>query len=99
MALKLDMSKAYDRVDWNFLKAFMGKLGFDKKWIELVMKHVTLVSYAILLNGEPILVFYPSCGLLQGDSLSLYFFLLCVEFLFMMIHKVEAKELIYGTRI
>lgn len=32
-ALKIDISKAYDRVDWNYLKGMMLKMGFDEKWV------------------------------------------------------------------
>ena len=51
MALKLDISKAYDRVEWDCLKKIMEKLGFDVKWRSLIMKCVTTVSYSIKIMG------------------------------------------------
>lgn len=52
MAVKLDMSKAYDRVKWNFLEEIMARIGFDKKWITTLIKCVTTVSYSVVLNGH-----------------------------------------------
>jgi hypothetical protein len=53
MAIKLDMSKAYDRVEWGHLEATMRRLGFAKVWIDLIMKCVSSVSYSVLVNGIP----------------------------------------------
>ena len=51
MASKLDTSKAYNKVEWPFLKSMMRRMGFKEKWISLVMTCVT-VSYSILINGN-----------------------------------------------
>ncbi|KAF5445494.1 hypothetical protein F2P56_034541 [Juglans regia] len=60
MALKLGMSKAYDRIKGSFLEAIMEKVGFARSWIELIMRCVTTVSYSLLINGKPHRKFKPT---------------------------------------
>uniref|UniRef100_A0A8R7TUP0 Reverse transcriptase domain-containing protein n=1 Tax=Triticum urartu TaxID=4572 RepID=A0A8R7TUP0_TRIUA len=70
-AVKLDMSKAYDRVEWGFLEKMMHKLGFEKKWVKLIMLCVSMVSYRFKVNGDCTDVVMPQRGLRQDDSLIL----------------------------
>jgi ribonuclease HI len=99
MALKLDMRKAYDRVEWDFLEVIMRRLGFDEKWIFLVMKCVRTVKYAVLINGQAYGEIIPSRGLRQGDPLSPYFFILCAEGLSAALRKGENEGRFTGLPI
>ncbi|XP_042983207.1 uncharacterized protein LOC122312617 [Carya illinoinensis] len=99
MSLKLDMSKAYDRVEWCFLRKVMEMLGFESGFISLVMYCVQTVSFSVLVNGEPKGPIFPSRGLRQGDPLSLYLFLFCTEGLSCLLNQAGLRQDIYGLRI
>lgn len=89
MAVKLDIRKAYDRVNWNFLCNIMLKLGFDIQWVRLAMVTVCTTSNSMLINGELGGFISPTRSIKQGDPLSPYFFLLCAEGLSALLRKDE----------
>nr|XP_027065280.1 uncharacterized protein LOC113691366 [Coffea arabica] len=99
MAVKLDMSKAYDRVEWSFLEAIMEKMGFDCKWRNWVMECVKSVSYSFNINGEVKEFVIPKRGIRQGDPLSPYLFLLCSEGLSNLIRKAADSKKLAGMQI
>lgn len=53
MAIKLDISKAYDRVEWVLLREIMLKLELDERWVQLAMATVQTTTHSVLINGVP----------------------------------------------
>lgn len=90
MAVKLYISKAYDRVEWVFLQKIMLKLGFDWRWVTMATETINTASYSILINGESKGFITSTRRIKQGDPLSPYLFLLCIEGLSALLRK--AKE-------
>ncbi|KAL0409377.1 UNVERIFIED_CONTAM: putative mitochondrial protein [Sesamum radiatum] len=98
-ALKLDLSKTYDRVEWNFLERVLVKLGFHPDFISLILISVSTTSYSIVLLGQIFGYSHPERGLRQGDPLSPYLFLFCAEALSHLISKAEANGELRGIAI
>ena len=99
MALKLDISKASDQVEWEFLEKIMHHLGLDEKLIHIIMSCLKSVSYSVLLNGQPMGSIKPLRSLRQGDLLSPYLFLLCALGFQSLIQKAKVNDDIEGVAI
>ncbi|XP_019177748.1 PREDICTED: uncharacterized protein LOC109172953 [Ipomoea nil] len=98
-ALKLDMAKAYDRMEWPFLRSMMLALGFDERWVDLIMLCVTSVSYSIQVGGTRSDQIMPTRGLRQGDPLSPYLFIICAEGLSLLLQQAQLRGNLHGCRV
>lgn len=98
MAIKLDISKTYDRLEYSFLEVMM-ELGFNEKWISRRMTCVTIVSYVVLVNGQPGSTFKPTRGLCVVDPIFLYLYLICVERLSFFFNEAENVPKIKGIKV
>jgi hypothetical protein len=99
LALKIDFSKAYDKVEWSYLKGVLGRMGFSETWIKWMMLCVSSVNYSALMNFEKVCPIHPGRGLRQGDPLSPYLFILVTEGLTSLIHQATANGDIHGVKI
>ncbi|XP_056698546.1 uncharacterized protein [Spinacia oleracea] len=88
MALKLDITKAYDSLEWDFIRETLLFFDFPKLFINLIMSCITSSSISVLWNGEICDSFTPSRGIRQGDPLSSYIFVLCLDRLSTMIEDL-----------
>lgn len=90
---KIDFKKAYDRVVWNFLKLTLSEFGFPQQTINLIMNCTTSSSLSLKWNNVKPESFIPTRGLRQGDPMSPYLFVLCMEKLALLIEeKVAANQ-------
>ena len=71
---KLDIEKAYNHVNWDFLLYVMKRMGFWEKWIRWICHCISSTSFAVLVNGSPTEFFSASRGFRQGDLLSPFCF-------------------------
>jgi hypothetical protein len=90
-AYKLDLTKAYNHVDWGFLEGVLRWLGFQSKWIRWIMECITTVRYSVHFNNVNLEPFCPTRGLRQGDLLSPYLFLFVANGLSKLLQQEVAR--------
>jgi ribonuclease HI len=93
MAIKIDLEKAYDRLEWHFIRDMLIFFKIPDYIAQVIMSCVSTSSISVLLNGGKLDPFLPSRGIRQGDPLSPYLFIMCMEFLSFLIHERCEEQL------
>ena len=96
---KLDVEKAYDKLDWKSLPMVRREMGFGNKWIGWIHWCISTTSFSLIINGSPTGFFKSSRGLRQGDPLSPYLFVLGMEVFSLLIDKATMGGFLPGYNI
>eukprot|EP00253_Pinus_taeda_P006109 PITA_06109 len=99
VVLKIDLSKAYDRISWLYLRMLLTHMGFSYPFVSWIMGCITNVSFVVLVNGATSSFFNSQRGLRQGCPLSPLLFLLVAEGLSRLIHKAKREEKVKGIEV
>lgn len=91
VAVIVDMEKTYDKLDWDFIRFTLQGIGLGDQLVNLIMSCIQTASMRVAWNGQLSDVFYPLRGARQGDPLSPYIFVLCMERLGQLI-QYEVQE-------
>jgi hypothetical protein len=96
MLFKLDLSKAFDKLSWDYMREMLLAFGFDKLWVDWILNLTSSAFFSILINGVPSRPFSPSRGIIQGDPLSPFLFIIMAKGLSRSIHVAIASNLLTG---
>jgi len=96
MLLKLDLSQAFDKLSWAYMKSVLLAFGFAPTWVDWILHLTSSTFFYILINGVPSRPFSPTRGIRQGDSLSPFLFIIMAEGLSCFIQASIAEKSLFG---
>jgi hypothetical protein len=99
LVMKLDLKKAFDSIDWEFLRLILHAVGFGDKFTNWILSCVTSANFAVMINGEATSFFKSERGLRQGCPLSPYLFILIMEGLSLLLSKSFTEHHISGIKV
>ena len=99
LGIRLDFLKAYDKMEWSFLKAMLKAFGFNEKFINLVLQRLPTVNFTLLMNGGIASSFTPQRGLRQGDPIFHFLFILGCEVLMRLINRELSNGNLRGVKV
>ena len=93
-AVKVDISKAFDSVQWSFFLKVLEALNLPEKFILWIKRCIEMASFSIQINGELAGYFNSKRGLRQGCALSPYLFVISMQVLSKLLDKAAKEKLI-----
>lgn len=99
MAIKVDLAKAFDKVEWSLLAKILTNLGFCREFVDWILQCITTSSFSFLVNSAPYGMLKPSRGIRQGDPLSHFLFVIYTEILSRMLAYQENIGSFKGVKI
>jgi len=99
MILKLDLSKAFDKLSWNYIHQMLVAFGFNSTWTRWIMNLISSPYFSVLLNGTPSSPFHPSRSICQGDPLFPFLFVLMAEGLSRLLHSAISSHVLKGISL
>eukprot|EP00253_Pinus_taeda_P011233 PITA_11233 len=99
MIMKLDPSKAFDKLSWEYIQQMLLAFGFSATWTRWIMNLISSPCFSVLLNASLSMPFHPSRGIRQGDPLSLFIFILMAEGLSGLLHHAVSSNAVKGLAL
>ncbi|WP_248298030.1 reverse transcriptase domain-containing protein, partial [Legionella pneumophila] len=97
--IKIDLAKAFDRLEWGFIEMALQKQGFNNHFIKLIKACMTNTNFSVIINGNHHGKFQSQRGIRQGCPLSPYLFVIAINELSVQLQEELQKTNIQGIRL